>query len=122
MLWLGPNSEDTVETFITKGDGAATGNLGDLGPPPYAMHYYKNHYIPVYNLLTLLGPTKLRDLRESSSSHFGDQYAVIKAKRLTVEVQLELWKLLGYLAGAESEDVRSNTVSENIEIEPHDNS
>ena len=122
VLWLGPSSGDTVETVVPKEDETATGNLRDLGPPPYAMHHYKNHYIPVYNLLTLLGSTKLRGLRESSSSHFGEEYAVIKAKRLTVEVQLELWKLLGYLAGAESEDVQSNTVSKNIEMEPHDNS
>ena len=117
VLWLGPNSEETVETDFSNKDGAATGNFGELGPPSYAMHHYRNHYIPVYNLLTLLGPTKLRNLRKTSSSHFGDQYAVIKMKRLTVEVQLELWKLLGYLASGESEDKQSNIVSENIEIE-----
>ena len=117
VLWLGPNSEDTVETGFWDKDGATTGDLGELGPPPYAMHHYKNHYIPVYNLLTLLGTTKLRNLRETRSSHFGGQYAVIKMKRLTVEVQLELWKLLGYLAPRKSEDRQSNIVSENIEVE-----
>ena len=117
VLWLGPKSEDTVETGDSDKDGAATDNLGESGPPPYAMHHYKNQYIPVYNLLTLLGPTKLRSLRESSSSHFGDQYAVIKMKRLTVEVQLELWKLLGYLTPGESEDRQSNIVSKDIEVE-----
>lgn len=117
VLWLGPNSEDTVETGVSNEDGAATSDSGESGPPPYAMHHYKNHYIPVYNLLTLLGPTKLRNLRENSKSHFGEQYAVIKTKRLTVEVQLELWKLLGYLASGESEDSQPSTVSENIEAE-----
>ena len=119
VLWLGPKSEDTTETGFENEDGAVTGNLGKLGPPPYAMHQYKNHYIPVYNLLTLLGPIKLRDLRESSCSHFGDQYAVIKMKRLTVEVQLELWKLLGYLASGENEEGQSSNVSENVEVEQH---
>ncbi len=117
VLWLGPNSKDTVETGFPNKDEAGTGDFGELGPPPYAMHHYKNHYIPVYNLLTLLGPTKLRTLRETSSSHFGDQYAVIKMKRLTVEVQLELWKLLGYLAPGEYRDRHSNIVSENTEVE-----
>ena len=117
VLWLGPNSEDTVEKGASDKDGAATGDLGELGPPPYAMHHYKNHYIPVYNLLTLLGPTKLRDLRKSKDSHFGEQYAVIKMKRLTVEVQLELWKLLGYLTPGENVDRQANIVSENIEVE-----
>ena len=116
VLCLGPNSEDTVEMGFENEDGAATGDSGESGPPPYAMHHYRNHYIPVYNLLSLLGPTKLRNLRETSSSHFGDQYAVIKAKRLTVELQLELWKLLGYLAGGESEDRPSDTASENVEV------
>lgn len=117
VLWLGPNSEDTVGMGFLEKDGAATGDFGESGPPPYAMHHYKNHYIPVYNLLTLLGPTKLRYLRENKSSHFGKQYAVIKMRRLTLEVQLELWKLLGYLAPGESEDRQSNIVSENIEVE-----
>ena len=117
VLWLGPNSEDTSETSFSDKDGAETGDFGELGPPPYAMHHYKDHYIPVYNLLTLLGPTKLRNLRGTRSSHFGDQYAVIKMKRLTVEVQLELWKLLGYLTSEESEDRQSNIVSDNIEVE-----
>lgn len=116
VLWLGPNTEDSVGMGVSNEDGAPTGDSGESGPPPYAMHHYRNHYIPVYNLPTLLGPTKLRNLREKSSSHFGDHYAVIKAKRLTVEVQLELWKLLGYLAGGESEDRPSDTASENAEV------
>ena len=117
VLWLGPNPEETAETSFLDKSGAATGDFRESGPAPYAMHHYKNHYIPVYNLLTLLGPTKLRNLRETSSSHFGCQYAVIKMRRLTVEVQLELWKLLGYLAPGGSEDRRSNVVSDNIEVE-----
>ena len=117
VLWLGPNPEDTTQAGFPDKVGVATGGSKELGPPPYAMHHYKNHYIPVYNLLTLLGSTKLRKLRETSSSHFGQQYAVIKMRRLTVEVQLELWKLLGYLAPGESENRRSNIVSDNIEVE-----
>ena len=122
VLWLGPNSEDTEGTGLLNEDGAGTGSLKELGPPSYAMHHYKNHYIPVYNLLSLLGTTKLRNLRETSSSHFGDHYAVIKAKRLTVEVQLELWKLLGYLASGENEDRQSDIVSENTEVDGHNKS
>ena len=61
------------------------------------MHHYKSHYFLVYNLPTLLGPDHLRALRESSPTHFGGQYAVVKTKRTTTQVQMELWKLLGYL-------------------------
>lgn len=98
VLWLGPGPQNTTQERAPSEDKKPASHPDDPGPKPYAMHYYRSHYIPVYNLPTLLGPEHLRTVRESSSLHFGDHYAVIKAKRATVKVQLELWRLLGYLA------------------------
>ena len=83
-------------------DESATGNAisfdgRETGPPPYAMHYYKTHYIPCYNLAALLGPSQLSALQRSPPGHYSDQFAIIKLKRNTVKVQLELWKILGYI-------------------------
>lgn len=103
VLWLGLGGEEMDQN--PPPDGAKS-----PGPPPYSMHYYRSHYIPCYNLPTLLGHVHLRDLRLSKSSHFGGQYAVIKLKRGTVNMQLELWKLLGYLANDEEEQGSTNTV------------
>lgn len=90
VLWLGPDSETSAQDL-------SSASREDQGPPPYAMHYYKSCYMPYYNLLTLLGPTHVRALRESNPNQFSSQFAIIKAKRTTVKVQLELWKLLGYV-------------------------
>ena len=117
VLWLGPKRRDSVQMNDPSTDGAPADDFEELSPPPYAMHYYKNHYIPVYNLLSLIGPTKVATLRESSSAHFGDQYAVIKMKRLTVEVQLELWKLLGYLEQGKTEKKDSRRAPDHAEVD-----
>jgi len=108
VLWLGPKSEAlTPEVFP-----GSTANVENQGPPPYAMHHYKGHYVPYYNVVTLLGPTHLRALREHKPAHFGAQMAVIKAKRTTVKLQLELWKLLGYLSPQKGEMAEAEEVSE----------
>lgn len=97
VLWLRGDADTSFhDESLT---GAATSfDVRETGPPPYAMHYYKTYYIPYYNLAALLGPSQLSALRESRPDHYGDQFAVVKLKRPTVKVQLELWKLLGYLA------------------------
>lgn len=108
VLWLGPDPEaSSQETSL---DFAASSK--DRGPSPYAMHHYKDHYMPVYNLLTLLGHTHLQSLKASKPAQFGGQMAVIKAKRPTVKLQIELWKLLGYLTNWKGEIIVTNEVSE----------
>ena len=62
------------------------------------MHYYKTRYIPYYNLAALLGSSQLSALQRRRPDQYSDRFAVIKLKRPTVKVQLELWKLLGYIA------------------------
>ena len=116
VLWLGPESQDTAQATTSNKDGAPASHSEDPGPPPYAMHYYRSHYILVYNLPALLGPDRLRTLRESSLPHFSDQYAVIKTKRATVKLQMELWKLLGYLAQDEKEARNSAVIPESTAI------
>lgn len=101
VLWLGPDGAQ---------DAAPEVGVQRSGPPPYAMHHYRSHYIPCYNLPYLLGSLHLRNLREATFSHFGGQYAVVKAKHGTVDVQLELWKLLGYLADQRGEADRAKKV------------
>ncbi|MCJ1254727.1 hypothetical protein MMC24_002543 [Lignoscripta atroalba] len=79
------------------GNGNGNGNDSKDGPPPYAMYHYKNTYIPIYNLQTLLGEDHVRELR-ACSTRFGDEIAVVKNKKNTVPTQMWLWKLMGYVA------------------------
>ena len=96
VLWLSKNPNDLIHDERASGDGMSFDGR-EMGPPTYAMHYYKTHYIPCYNLAALLGPTQLSALRDSRPDRFNDQFAVLKLKCNTVEVQLGLWKLLGYM-------------------------
>ena len=97
LLWLRTDTDSSIDNPSATGD-ATSFDFRELGPPPYAMHHYKTRYIPHYNLPALLGPSELSALKESRPDHYGGQLAVIKLKRTTVKVQLELWKLLGYVA------------------------
>ena len=97
LLWLRKDTDPSIHNQSPTGD-ATSFELRESGPSPYAMHHYKTRYIPYYNLPALLGPIQLSILKESRPDHYGDQLAVIKLKRTTVKVQLELWKLLGYVA------------------------
>ena len=93
VVWLG-HTHDASSQHMAGG----TAESDDHGPPIYAMLRYKGHYVPYYNLCTLLGTKGLGNLRDTDTRHFRGQLAVIKAKRPTVKVQLSLWKLVGYLA------------------------
>lgn len=97
VLWLRQDANTSIHDKSSIGD-ATPSDVREAGPPPYAMHHHKTRYIPYYNLAALLGPSQLSTLQESRPDHYGDQFAVIKLKRTTVKVQLELWKLLGYIA------------------------
>ena len=97
-LWLGAGgTESSILVEGTEIDGKADVPGGSAGPPPYAMLLYRGRYIPVFNLQTLLGHKYLQHLRESSPLYQGE-HAVIREKRNTVKVQMDLWKLMGYLA------------------------
>ncbi|KAL9587507.1 MAG: hypothetical protein Q9212_000209 [Teloschistes hypoglaucus] len=67
-------------------------------PTPYAMvEYRSSRRIPIYNIPALLGPEYLILLRDAGKP-FDKTLSVIKQKRSTAEVQLQLWKLMGYMA------------------------
>ncbi|KAL8733845.1 MAG: hypothetical protein Q9166_001833 [cf. Caloplaca sp. 2 TL-2023] len=89
VLWLGePNDETTVPSVES--------------PPPYAMVEYRSSgHLPLYNLSALLGSEYLLQLRDASEL-FGGTLAVIKRKQTTSDCQLQLWKLMGYLASETS--------------------
>ena len=97
VLWLRKPPNTSLNDEPVTSD-ATSFDIGETGPPPHAMHYYKTRYIPNYNLPALLGPSRLSALQKDRPDHYGDRFAVIKLKRTTVKVQLELWKLLGYMA------------------------
>ena len=97
VLWLRKPPDDSLNDKQTTSD-ASSFDIGETGPPPHAMHYHKTRYVPYYNLPALLGPSRLSTLQKDRPDHYGDRFAVIKLKRPTVRVQLELWKLLGYMA------------------------
>ena len=92
-FWLGdaPNAVDNPDSETT------LSSTTEQGPPLYAMYRYKSQFIPYYNLLALLGPASIGTLRQSKLRNFEGRIAVIKAKMMTVKVQLALWKLLGFL-------------------------
>ncbi|CAO1597885.1 hypothetical protein XANCAGTX0491_001676 [Xanthoria calcicola] len=86
VLWLGqPRGDDSVMSSKEH-------------PPPYAMVEYKSSgHLPIYNLPALLGPEHLSELRNISKS-FEGTLAVIKRKQNTTDCQMQLWKLMGYMA------------------------
>lgn len=102
VLWLG----DTTPNFKvvpqnpaqdTNADPFEPTAKRDSGPPTYAMVQYRGRYIPSYNLSFLLGGKHLGSLKDDCVRMRGS-LAVVKQKHATVEVQLALWKLMGYLA------------------------
>jgi len=102
VLWLGdctPNYKFTPHnpTQDTNTDPFEPTTKRDSGPPTYAMVQYRGRYIPTYNLPFLLGSKHLGSLKDDCVSMRG-RLAVVKQKHATVEVQLALWKLMGYLA------------------------
>jgi hypothetical protein len=93
-----PSSETESETRPTTPQEASP---EETNPPLYAMIIYKSHYIPTYNLPKLLGPDYVARLQAFVPCLQGTM-AVIKSKPHTLKVQMELWKLMGYLALGET--------------------
>lgn len=55
--------------------------------------------VPAYNLRTLLGAEKLAELsKQLPSGIFTRDVVALKRKKMTVELQLHLWKMQGYVA------------------------
>ena len=100
ILWIGdlmPRKDFSGADSHEVDDQEPRTSEQDKGPPPYAMVFYRQHHIPVYNLPFLLGNPRLHTLCKGSVS-FKGTLALIKQKHNTVDLQLALWKLMGYLA------------------------
>ena len=102
IFWLGPLQpvEDVPEELESgnlqpNSHSSHIPNL-DSGPQSYATILYKHQYLPLYNLPRLLGANNVLQLREHSSLFVGEM-AVLKNKKITLDVQLWLWKLEGYV-------------------------
>lgn len=67
------------------------------GPPVYAMAYYREKYIPAYNLPFLLG-SEMVDKLSSKVGNMKGEMAILKSKHCTIGCQMALWRLMGYLA------------------------
>lgn len=87
----------------SKGEGDAPGEFAtvDVGPDG------KKRKIPVHNLLVLLGEKKMGELREMAGQGgktkgwngiWENDLLAVRHKNMTVDVQMGLWKLQGYLA------------------------
>ena len=116
VLWLGSDTQDEAQNRLAKERRDSASRPEYSGPPPYAMHHYRSRYIPVYNLPTLLGPEHMRTLREREFKPYKGEYAVIKAKRPTMQAQSELWTLLGYLAGYKDEAANAEELSDGTDF------
>jgi hypothetical protein len=105
ILWIGSASSDGQEAADSESEAQPIRSqlLEEAGPPSFAtltISKDKPHMVPVHNLLTMLGAEHLAELRKRGVS--GD-LLVLKHKRITVGVQMKLWKLQGYLGFPEPE-------------------
>lgn len=93
VLWIGPDSP-------SPSNGASNGPT-EPGPGQFAtMDIDNGRYVgklAVHNLRTLLGNEHLAQLKEGSTIlRDGDLFLL--GRRRTIELQLKLWKLQGYIA------------------------
>lgn len=68
------------------------------GPPAYTLARCGKRLRPVFNLRRLLGEEHLAGLRALSPRIWGGEVLVLKGKRRTAGVLMDLWMLEGYLA------------------------
>lgn len=94
FLWTGGNENDPRDRpadFATLDLGMEGGLKGG--------ERKRKRKVPVYNLRTLLGLEKLAELREQlPNGLFARDVIAVKHKKMTVELQMQLWKLQGYIA------------------------
>ena len=98
VLWMGPIAAAEFGTQQVEGFTREERAGRDSAPPLYAMIAYKEKYVPVYNLETLLGSQAVMNLKKALPGVMNESLVVLKAKRMTVDLQMQLWKLMGYMA------------------------
>lgn len=72
-------------------------------PPFYAMVSYRSKYVPIYNLPTLLGAKHLETLRKLGSNWVEEELVFVRQRQKTIELQMALWRLMGYMAPLEDQ-------------------
>lgn len=79
-----------------------TGIEDDKSPPEFAtldLGVTKKQKVPTHNLKFLLGREKLEGLRKKfGNGIFENNMLALRHRRRTVDLQMKLWKLQGYLA------------------------
>jgi len=92
FIWTGGNGEQDEGVDIPPEFATLDVSAGQQGEN-------RTKKIPVHNLRRLLGMEKLAELRAKlSSGIFGKEVVVLKHKKVVVDVEMQLWKLQGYLA------------------------
>jgi hypothetical protein len=104
--WEDALAKPQIGAFLWTG-GAGEMEEGMDAPPEFATldttigrkEESKTKKIPVHNLRRLLGKDKLAELREKlPSGIFKRDVVVLKHKQQTVDVEMQLWRLQGFLA------------------------
>lgn len=98
--WVSARGHKQQGAILWTGRGSASQPV--FAPPEFATYeagwaWTKKSKLPVYNLEVLLGVKHLRKLKQMHPI-FGEEIVMVKHKNMTVEDQLRLWKLQGYLA------------------------
>jgi hypothetical protein len=89
ILWIGgvPAEQSKFDTIVEPPEFATVDVLDEHG----------KRRIPVHNLEVLLGKYHVQRLKETCDI-FKDEFLVIKNRKLTVEIEMKLWQLQGYMA------------------------
>ena len=64
---------------------------------------YRSKYVPIYNLPTLLGAKHLETLHKLGSNWVEEELVFIRQRQKTIELQMALWRLMGYMAPLEDQ-------------------
>ncbi|KAH8815932.1 hypothetical protein F5884DRAFT_666913 [Xylogone sp. PMI_703] len=99
FLWLGKEGIRQGKNTFQGGDETTA------IPPEFAtlqLGKTKRHKVPVHNLLLLLGENHLEKLRTVHTVFGESEILAVRNRKLTIELQLQLWKLQGYLAKHEN--------------------
>lgn len=72
-------------------------------PPFYAMVSYRSKYVPIYNLPALLGTKHMETFRKLGSNWVEEELVFVRQRQKTIELQIALWRLMGYMAPLEDQ-------------------
>lgn len=64
---------------------------------------YRSKYVPIYNLPALLGTKHMETLRKLGSNWAEEELVFVRQRQKTIELQIALWRLMGYMAPLEDQ-------------------